>query len=167
MSRFPTKLVVFVSVLSISSIFVFIGWGIFVGTRTSIEAEKTNQAYRLVLDVVSVYVDRTGEWPKHWSDLRSVSPKRSGGTWKWPEDVAEIQHHVAVDFTVQCSNVGQMDSNAFSAIKQIGPNYGSEVETVTHLIEKCQKAVTQKKANAGPNPSNQPSSPPSPASPSK
>lgn len=142
MPRPLVKLAMVALVLSVASGLIVAGWAIFEGTRTSLEAERTNQAYLLVLDLVSVYVTRTGEWPKGWEALRSTSPRRIRGAWRWPEDVALVQQRVVVDFAVRSEDVGLMTPDSFSAVRQTNPNYGPETDAVRHLIGECQKRGT-------------------------
>ncbi|MEN6457704.1 MAG: hypothetical protein ABFC63_02135 [Thermoguttaceae bacterium] len=144
MPRPLIKWVMVALVLLASSGLIVVGWAVFDGTRTSLEAERTNQAYLLVLDLVAAHVARNGEWPKGWEDLQSTSPKRIGGTWRWPEDATQVQMRVFVDFAIRCEDVGQMTPDSFCAVTQTNPNYGPEKDAVKRLLKECQKCAGSK-----------------------
>lgn len=149
MSRPLLKWVIVASVLLVSSGFVVAAWMIFQGTQTSLEAERTNQAYLLVTDLVSVHVLRTGKWPTDWSDLHSTVPKRLG-VWRWPEDATLVEKRVVVDFTLRLEDVCRMTPDTFSAIRQTTPNYGPELDAVRHVIEDCKKCIISRQETPTP-----------------
>jgi hypothetical protein len=122
----------------IGAVVVFGAWCLYCGISVSLEAEKTLGAYRMVLDRVSVYVEKTsGQWPRSWDDLRPLSPSKESHGWKWPRDIEEIQRRIRIDFSVTCAEVAKQDPENFHAIEQIGPNFGSYHSHF--LLEVCNK----------------------------
>jgi hypothetical protein len=99
-------------------------------------AEETLGAYRLVLDVVTTHVrDGGGTWPRSWEELYGVTPSDRYLTWRWPEDAHRIRKRVEIDFTLTPADVASMDAESFSAIRQLGPNYGPEPAQISALLE--------------------------------
>lgn len=89
------------------------------------EAETTLQAYLTTLDVLEVYLKKNpGKWPSSWDDLEQISPSAQGGSLQWPEDIAEFRSRVQIDFDLTRAKVAAMDVLTFSAVRQIGPNFG-------------------------------------------
>jgi hypothetical protein len=120
-----------------AAVVVFGLWRLYSGVRSSLEAEKTLHAYRLVLDLVSTHIDKTpGQWPRSWDDLRRLSPSRES-MWKWPSDIDEIQKRIRIDFSLTIADVAKQNPDSFHAIQQIGPNYGSDDSHI--LLSICKK----------------------------
>lgn len=116
---------------------IVVGGGIVFGlyvASVSLDAERTHQAYYLVMESLTRYVqENSGGWPKDWDDLATVWP--AGRMYELPKDLAQIQRRVYVDFSVSVADVGAMEADRFSVVKPIGPNYGPLDRQIRDLIE--------------------------------
>jgi len=92
--------------------------------RVSLDAEVTLHAYELVLDVLDDYLAQNGgRWPRSWDDLIQIRHDGFAGR-RWPEDVAQVKKRIRIDFDLTTDEVIGMDIEHFTAVTQIGPNYG-------------------------------------------
>ncbi|MFV0446372.1 MAG: hypothetical protein ACK5Q5_22595 [Planctomycetaceae bacterium] len=117
---------------------------VYTRVRESLEAEETLHAYRVVLDALTVYVrESNGRWPESWDELSRVAPTGSHGVFDWPADIPDISKRVHVRFDLTASDVAEMDSSRFTAVEQMGPNYGPDLARIEQLKETSGFAVTQ------------------------
>ena len=125
----------------IVAVAVVVGAGIVFGlyvASVSLDAERTHQADLRVLASLTDFVRETGRWPKDWSELATVTPSGKG-TYRLQTDLAEIRRRVHVDFSVTAADVGAMDVDGFSVVKQLGPNYGPNERKVRELIDAARR----------------------------
>jgi hypothetical protein len=125
----------------IVAVAVVVGAGIVFGlyvASVSLDAERTHQADLLVLASLTDFVRETGRWPKDWNELATVTPSGEGMD-RLHSDLAEIRRRVYVDFSVTAADVGAMDVDGFSVVKQLGPNYGPNERQVRKLIEAARR----------------------------
>jgi hypothetical protein len=107
----------------------------------ALQAEKTLQAYRLVMDLLCVYVQTSsGDWPQNWNDLRSASHAQQNGMWRWPQDSEEIQERISLDFGVRCEDIAAMDPQEFQVVQQTEPNYGPDEFLIRRLLQACRQS---------------------------
>jgi len=112
-----------------------IGFALYI-VHGSLDAERTLHAYDLVLQLLTVYVNQnSGRWPKNWDDLTTVSLAEQSSIFRWPNEVDEIRQRVYVDFSINGLDVAAMNVDDFSAVKQIGPNYGPSERRIRELLE--------------------------------
>lgn len=110
------------------------GWG-YRAIVTSLEAEKTLHAYYLVLDILKVYLhEHPGMWPTTWEDLACLTPKEKNSVFEWPDDLPKIQRRIRIDFGLTLGQVSEMDVSNFSAVQQIGPNYGPHESRIREIL---------------------------------
>lgn len=103
-------------------------------TRTAVQAERTLHANELVLRVLTAYVETTdGDWPTSWDDLVQTVPAESRSMWKWPDDLAALKQRVRINFDVTTDEVLKMKPGHFTAVEQIGPNYGPSEAAILDL----------------------------------
>ena len=106
------------------------------GIHTSLEAERTLQAECQVLIALNEFVrSHPGKWPENWGQLGSEPKFNDRGNLKWPEDSQEIKRRVKVNFDLTLADVARMDVTDFSAVRPIGPNYGTPEYFVRDLLE--------------------------------
>ncbi len=127
---------------------LIIGYLLYRGVTSSIEAEYTLQADRLVLQVLTQHLkENSGEWPSSWKNLQSTVPEAEFGIWKWPNDIDEIKERIHVDFTLETEDVAKMDVDSFTAVRQSYPNYGPNEAFIERLIWTARESVGQDDGN--------------------
>lgn len=115
------------------------GWMLYLGASMALKAEKNLHATLFTICLVEQFVHDTGRWPNSWEELRQIkfpstapSPQtreisvvRIGGQhgFNWPEEAANIQQCVQIDFQADPHVIANQDVAKFSAIKPIGPYY--------------------------------------------
>jgi hypothetical protein len=108
------------------------------GAQISLEAERTHQAYLQVLEALTRYVaEKNAQWPRNCQDLSDFALQYDPSEFDRLRDVAELRRRVDVRFDVTCDEVAAMDSDRFSAVKPIGPNYGENLTGIEGLKEAC------------------------------
>jgi hypothetical protein len=101
----------------------------------SLEAEKTFHAYDLVIHVLARYLRaNSGRWPKSWEDLAATVQSEAPAVFNWPADIREIQRRVRIDFELTTARVASMDEDHFTAVEQMGPNYGRDKGRINWFI---------------------------------
>ncbi len=104
--------------------------------QVSLEAEKTLGGYLLVLDALTIYVsENTGQWPQSWEDLATASPREEYAGWSWPRDIREIRKRIWIDFSTSAHELASASPEQFTAVKQIGPNYGPREGKINVLLQ--------------------------------
>ncbi|MCH8046242.1 MAG: hypothetical protein IID44_21235 [Planctomycetes bacterium] len=127
---------------------LIIGYMLYRGVTSSIEAEYTLQADRLVLQVLTQHLkENSGKWPSSWTELQSTVPEAEYSMWKWPNDIDEIKERIHVDFTLQTEDVARMDVDSFTAVRQSYPNYGPNESFIERLIWTARESVGQREEN--------------------
>ena len=107
---------------------------------SSLEAEKTLHAYLVSLDLLTVYVRKNpGKWPTSWDDLIGVSPSTQSPIYHWPEDSGEFSRRVQIDFGLTRAQIAAQNEDNFSAVIQVGPNYGPEEPRIKMLLEAARR----------------------------
>lgn len=102
----------------------------------SLEAERTLQAYLITLDILEGYLRKhPGKWPTSWEDLKQNSREVSGAGFHWPNDIAEFRARVHVNFGLSREQVATMDVASFSAVRQVGPNFGPHEEKIEMVLK--------------------------------
>lgn len=111
-------------------------WNVFQAARTAIDAERTLHAFLCVLELTDQYQKSyQGEWPPDWQALEKVPYDREG-MWNWPEDSAEIQQRITIDFKASPADVAAISVDDFQAIRQREPCFPSVADgSVQALIE--------------------------------
>ena len=105
----------------------------------AMQAEFNLHSTLYVIRLVDHFVKEEGRWPDSWKELEatpfgSQSPRagapgtgivRIGGAmnFQWPEQSAELQSRVAVDFAVRAEDVIAQDVVEFQPIHPIGPYF--------------------------------------------
>src|SRR5206468_4148893 len=117
-----TRLVVRALVAVLVATACVIGWMVYRGVHTSVEAEMNLHATILTIRVVDGFVREHGRWPHSWEELGSLSVPtlQEDG---WPGRSSEIRQRVAVDFETDPRDVARQNPRAFTAIRPIGPYY--------------------------------------------
>jgi hypothetical protein len=104
------------------------------GVQVSLHAEKTLHAFHLTLEVLGDHVQtKGGRWPTSWDELTLIHHESEGGL-RWPDDIEEIRARVKVNFYLTAAQVSAMDYEHFTAVEQVGPNYGSNDPFVRKLL---------------------------------
>jgi hypothetical protein len=122
--------VIAAAAMVVATIAVFMIWQ---GISISLRAENTLHAYSLCLDLLEDYIKENQKWPDSWEALATVRPKESS-IWDWPNDIGAIRKRVEIDFSLRLDQVAAMRPDSFSAVKQIGPNYGVDEAEIRQLI---------------------------------
>jgi hypothetical protein len=108
----------------------------------AIEAEKTLHAYYIVIDLCTRYAaTNSGKWPSSWQDLINLKPTIETGGWAWPRDVSQIQERITIDFSVTPDRLIKTDPRSFTAIQQLGPNFGPDETRVIALQSELRKSL--------------------------
>ena len=127
--------------LSISVPPLLIGAAVYFGAAVGREAETTLHAFALVLDVVGKHIcAHSGQWPDSWDDLAKTSPARNHPSFLWPDDVVKIRKRIRIHFGVTTADVIATGKDQFTAVEQIGPNYGPHpgfTYPFFEIIKKC------------------------------
>lgn len=131
MKRF-IKIVAFIFAL----VATIVLWNGIQAVRAALDAEHTLHAYRLALELTNRYQEtHAGEWPPDWKALEQL-PYERGGMWEWPDDLAEIQERITIDFAANPRDVAELTPAEFTAISQRQPNFpGSSDPHVEQLID--------------------------------
>jgi hypothetical protein len=102
----------------------------------SLEAEKTLQAFSVLMDVLTNFVDtNSGKWPSGWDDLARIPPSRANSTFSWPEDIERIRSRVRINFDLTTAQVISAGESRFVAIEQIGPNFGPDEPSLHRFFD--------------------------------
>jgi len=111
-------------------------WNVIRAARTALDAEWTLHAFLCVLELTDQYQkSHQGEWPPDWQSLEQIPYDREG-MWKWPEDSAEIQRRITIDFKASPAEVAAMSVDDFQPIRQREPCFPTVADgTVQALIE--------------------------------
>ena len=118
----------------------FLVWG-YLSVRVSLDAEKTLGAYRLVLEVIADYLKQSGgKWPKSWEELSNTQHGGYVGL-RWPSDLAEIKKRIRIDFDLTTTDVISTDYNHFTAVQQVGPNYGPYPWVIAKFLYDARQSV--------------------------
>jgi hypothetical protein len=110
----------------------------YIGISVAVRTERGLHAMMLTVAVVQKYVEKSGEWPKSWKDLESVS-NLEVGMLAWPRDFIEIQQDVEINFNVTLSEVASQEADTLDVIKPRVPAYGSYRNSFYSLIETARK----------------------------
>ena len=98
-------------------------WLVYVRIATSLRAENALHATLLTTQVIEDHARKhNGQWPRSWKELEQSS-SRSRAMFKWPNDRAEIQQYVWIDFDANSNDLARQSADEFEAIKPIGPHY--------------------------------------------
>jgi hypothetical protein len=63
-------------------------------------------------------------------------PYERGGMWKWPDDIAEIQERITIDFAANPRDIAESRPSEFAAINQRQPCFsGSSDPYIEQLID--------------------------------
>jgi hypothetical protein len=109
--------------------------------KASLDAEKTLHAYRMLLDVIADCVDaNNGRWPRSWDELVGVRNPGCAG-FRWPEDVSRLKKRISIDFDLTTDLVVSTGVEHFTAVKQIGPHYGTDPGDVGVFLERLRKSA--------------------------
>ena len=96
------------------------GIAIYQGATTAARARKTLRVTLVAVDLLKAYAEQTGgEWPRSWDDLQAVPPVREGDI-AWPDDRAEFEKRVYIDFQADPQVIAQQKPEEFEAVKPIG-----------------------------------------------
>lgn len=126
---------------------VWFGWAM-MPVYTSLRAEKADHATLLTTQVIEDHVmQHDGQWPRSWTELEQ-SPSRSRAMFKWPNDRAEIQPYVWVDFDADANYLARQSADEFRAIEPIGPYYPWEdYPELSSLLETLRSTRGEPKAS--------------------
>jgi recombinational DNA repair protein RecT len=114
--------------LGVALVALVVLWNVFQAARTALDAEWTFQAFLCVLELTDQYQEsHQGEWPPDWQALKQIPYDREG-MWKWPEDSAEIQQRITIDFNVEPEDVAAMSADEFRAIRQREPCFPTSAD---------------------------------------
>ena len=111
------------------------------GKRAEFAYLATATSTRAVQEFVIV----NERWPESWEELRAVSLE-PGPIYSWPEDLAEIQKQVEINFHLTLMEVAEQDPNGFTAIRPKRPAYSAYKTHFASLI-KTSRLVSAKHAD--------------------
>ena len=117
--------------------------------QEALEAERTLQAYLLVLDVMVDYLHEHRSWPSNWDEISGVPHAEHQGIYHWPDDIEIIRNRVQVNFDVTLLDVVNMDASRFTAVEQVGPRFGPDQSVIKRLKEAARLALWQQGAIPG------------------
>ena len=114
--------------LGVALVAVVVLWNVFQAARTALNAEWTLHAFLCALELTDQYQrSHQGEWPPDWRALEQIPYDREG-MWNWPEDSAEIQRRITIDFKVSPADVAAMSADDFRAIRQREPCFPTSAD---------------------------------------
>jgi hypothetical protein len=120
-------------------------------TKVCNEARWPWSAYSMMVEVVADYAAANGgRWPSSWDDLLRIPNKGVPG-FHWPADFERVKKRISINFNVTTDDVISAGSEHFTAIKQIGPNFGPDSGLEDILIESLRNAVARAKDAPRPN----------------
>jgi hypothetical protein len=128
---------------------------IYRSASNALEAEETLHTNEAVFCVLSVYLrENPGCWPKSWDDLEKTTvPPHLQQTFSWPEDIHEMKKRVHVEFGLTLQEVSDLvstddsvryDFSSFTAVRPIGPNFGSPDPEIKALLELIREQLGKK-----------------------
>jgi len=92
--------------------------------------------------------DHDGRWPSSWTELeREVPPSASYQNtestfemgWRWPQDIAEIQRFITIDFHADPQVLAKQTPSEFQAIKTKDKEYYEYRDQYALLLDAIQK----------------------------
>jgi predicted DNA binding CopG/RHH family protein len=122
-------------------VFITLAWWTFYLVHTSLEAERTLQAYRVVLDELTSYLKDSRAWPKDWQSLHNYGQER--GVPRNRSEHAEIEKRVTINFNATVDDIARMQPDDFTAVAPIGPNYGPDEARINELLDAARQVVMQ------------------------
>ncbi len=110
-------------------------WCAYDGISASLHAESGLHATRLTIQAVEEYVKKhDGAWPRSWKELEQSSTKIKD-VYDWTQGSGNIDNFVSVDFGANPDRLAKQTEEDFTAIKPVGPYYGSYRIEVPFLLE--------------------------------
>jgi len=104
-------------------------------------AETTLAAYRLVLEVLADYLkENGGKWPRSWDDMSQIRHSGYAGL-RWPEDLAKVRGRIRINFELTTDEVISKDYDHFTAVEQIGPNFGPYEWLIAKFLYDARRSV--------------------------
>jgi len=103
----------------------------------ALDAGRTADAQREVLELLAAYCGEKQAWPKSWEDLATVSNSGKQHAFAWPAEMAEVRERVDVDFNLSLADVIKLNSGNFTHVRprrfahQLRP---SEIEEFLHKL---------------------------------
>jgi hypothetical protein len=108
----------------------------------SLDAERTHQAYSLVLAALTESLaGNSDDWPRSWDELMRRGSSKDTRLPEWPEGVADLNKRVHVDFQLTRDAVAAMHVENFSAVTPRSPNYGPNEPAIKELIRIATRGV--------------------------
>ena len=85
----------------------------------------TLHSYTSTVEALTRFVESTGKWPTNWEELIAADRGQSRGWLNSPEGLADLQSRVKVRIDLDLKYIAAMTPEAFSAVEQREPNYGT------------------------------------------
>ncbi len=120
-------------------VFVTLAWWTYYLVHTSLEAERTLQAYRAVLDQLTVYLKKNHAWPKDWQALCDSDP--NGYNFSDHSKGVKIRARVAINFNATAKDIANMRPDEFTAVVPLGPNFGPDDLRIQAVIDAAREAT--------------------------
>jgi hypothetical protein len=115
----------------------------------SLEAERTHQAYLLVLDLLEKHLRaNSGRWPTSWEELAKTSLDSPRSFYQWPGDIQVIRQRVSVSFDIGSVSPALNDSHTFSLVKQNGPNFGKDEIRIRRILQLIDSRKTDRQPSS-------------------
>jgi hypothetical protein len=110
-------------------------WFVYEGISVSVHAERGLHATLLTIQAVEDHVKKhDGAWPRSWKELEDSSTKIND-VYEWTQGSENVGNFVSVDFGADPDRLAKQTEEEFSAIKPVGPFYGSYRSEIPALLE--------------------------------
>ena len=133
-------------IVPVSTCIIILGLVIcfWIGTATSLHAERSLQAVILTVEVTEKFVRQEGRWPRSWDELTALEIAPYGSSW--PEDASTVKLLVKIDFETDIETVAAQSEEEFDKILPTGSCYPyNDYPCVTALLRTVNEVVQAKK----------------------
>lgn len=100
-------------------VIIIVGVGAWLTLRSGRSLARDQRVYGatvIACELVGQWVEKSGSWPKSWSDLESL-PGREYASMGWPRDEAEIRSLVEIDFGTTVAGALAQRPDEFAAVR--------------------------------------------------
>jgi hypothetical protein len=101
------------------ALLIIVATGAWLTLRSGRSLAPDQRAYGatvIACDLVGQWVEKSGAWPKSWTDLESL-PGRNYSSMSWPRDEAEVRSLIDIDFGATVAGALAERPDQFTAVR--------------------------------------------------